>query len=99
MSEMAFIFSIQMVVFGILVIGLSLVFDLYSINILNSIIQNNIAKILDLPGVANMNYLIYNPAIVSSCTGLVVVLTIVSIFFPILTIRLMNPVNIIKARQ
>ena len=99
MSEMAFIFSIQMVVFGVLVIGLSLVLDLYSINVLNSVIQNNIAKILDLPGIANMNYLIYNPAIVSTCTGLVVVLTIVSLFFPILTIRLMNPVNIIKARH
>ena len=99
MSEMAFIYSSQMISFGLFVVIISLVLDKYSVQIINKIIQDNISKLLELPGVSSMNYLIYDPAIVSACTILVVILTIISLFFPILTIRLMNPVNIIKSRH
>jgi hypothetical protein len=97
-GELAFIYSMQMIVFGGLVISLSLVLDYNSVQILNYIIVNNIPKVLDIPGVSEITYVVFNPFISSVCTSLVVILTIFSIFVPIKTIRKTNPVNIIKSR-
>ena len=97
-GELAFIYSVQMIVFGTLVVTLSMVLDYYSVKILNQIIVNNIPKVIDIPGVSEITYVVFNPYISSICTGLVVLLTIVSIFVPIKTIKKTNPVKIIKSR-
>ena len=97
-GELAFIYSVQMIAFGTLVVTLSMVLDYYSVKILNQIIVNNIPKVIDIPGVSEITYVVFNPYISSICTGLVVLLTIVSIFVPIKTIKKTNPVKIIKSR-
>ena len=97
-GELAFIYSIQMIVFGALVITFSMILDYYSVKTLNQIIVNNIPKVIDIPGVSEITYVVFNPLISSICTGLVVLLTVFSIFVPIKTIRKTNPVKIIKSR-
>lgn len=99
MSELSFIFAIQMIVFGGLIIALSLVADYYSTNLINDIISNAIPRIVDIPGANTITYLYYNPVITSVSSGLIVVLTIAAIIVPLMAIRVMNPVNIIKSRQ
>lgn len=99
MGELGFIYSSQMVIFGILTIILSMICDFYSTGIINEIIVNNISKIISVSGVREIDYVVFNPAITTICTSLVVILTIVSILIPIYTIKKMNPVNIIKSRE
>ena len=99
MFELSFIFAIQMIVFGILIVLGSMIADYYSTNLINDIISNAIPRIVDIPGANTITYLYYNPAITSVSSGLIMFLTIVSIIVPLTAIRVMNPVNIIKSRQ
>jgi hypothetical protein len=97
-SELGFIFTLQMLLFGVFVIIFSTITDFLSIEYVNKILSNTIPKIVSAPGVENITYLYYNPGISSSLSGMIVFLTIVSICIPILAIRIMNPVNIIKKK-
>lgn len=97
-SELGFIFTLQMLLFGVFVIIFSTITDFLSIEYVNKILSNTIPKIVSAPGVENITYLYYNPGISSSISSMIVFLTIVSICIPILAIRIMNPVNIIKKK-
>ena len=99
MSEMGIIFSVQMIVFGVLIVVCSMVGDYYSTNIINDIIAQAIPRIVNLPGADQITYVFYNPLITAVCSGFIMLLTIIAIFVPIIAIRVMNPVNIIKSRQ
>ncbi len=99
MSEMGYVYSFQSIVFGMLIISTSTVLDYMSTKILNKIIGTNIIKLIDLPGSDEMTYVFFSPEITSACSGLIVFLTFISILIPIIAIRVMNPVNIIKSRQ
>ena len=99
MFELSFIFAIQMIVFGVLIIVASLFADRYCMNVINDIIANAIPRIVDIPGANEITYVYFNPIITTTCSGMIMVLTIISIIVPLMTIRLMNPVNIIKSRQ
>ena len=99
MFELSFIFAIQMIVFGLLIIVASLFADYYCMNVINDIIANAIPRIVDIPGANEITYVYFNPIITTTCSGMIMVLTIVSIIVPLMAIRLMNPVNIIKSRQ
>ena len=99
MSEMGVIFSVQMIVFGLLIIVCSMIADYYSTNIINDIITKAIPRIVDLPGTDQITYVFYNPLITAVCSGFIMLLTIIAIIVPIIAIRVMNPVNIIKSRQ
>jgi hypothetical protein len=99
MSEMGIIFSVQMIAFGVLIIVCSMVADYYSTNIINDIIAQAIPRIVDLPGADQITYVFYNPLITAVYSGFIMILTIIAIFVPIIAIRVMNPVNIIKSRQ
>ena len=99
MFELSYIFSIQMIVFGILIVVGSMIADYYSTNIINDIIANAIPRIVNIPGANSITYLKYNPAITSITSGAIMLLTMGSISVPLMAIRLMNPVNIIKSRQ
>jgi hypothetical protein len=97
-SELGFIFSLQLLLFGVFVIIFSITTDFLSINLINKILANTIPKVISSPGVENITYLYFNPTLSASITGMIVFLTIASICVPILAIRLMNPVNIIKKK-
>ena len=99
MFELSYIFSIQMIVFGLLIVVGSMIADYYSTNIINDIIANAIPRIVNIPGSNTITYLKYNPAITSITSGAIMLLTMGSISVPLMAIRLMNPVNIIKSRQ
>ena len=73
--------------------------DYYSTNLINEIIANAIPRIVDIPGANDITYVKYNPAITSITSGAIMLLTMGSISVPLMAIRLMNPVNIIKSRQ
>lgn len=98
LGELGFIYSMQMLIFGVLVIIFSNISDYLSLKFINGVLVNTIPKVIHSPGVEEMTFLYYNPTLSSSITGLVVFLTIISIFVPILAIRLINPVNIIKKK-
>ena len=98
LGELGFIYSMQMLIFGILVIIFSNVSDFLSLKFINGVLSNTLPKVIEQPGLEEMTFLYYNPTLSSSITGLVVFLTIISIFVPILAIRLINPVNIIKKK-
>lgn len=98
MFELGIIFSVQMILFGGLVITAALFADYYTTNILNKLISGTIPKVVELPGADKITYVYFNPLITSVCSGLIMFLTIIAIFIPIIIIRKMNPVNIIKKR-
>lgn len=98
LGELGFIYSMQMLIFGILVIIFSNVSDFLSLRFINGVLSNTLPRVIEQPGLEEMTFLYYNPTLSSSITGLVVFLTIISIFVPILAIRLINPVNIIKKK-
>ncbi len=98
LGELGFIYSMQMLIFGVLVILFSNISDFLSLRFINGVLSNTLPKVIEQPGLEEMTFLYYNPTLSSSITGLVVFLTIISIFVPILAIRLINPVNIIKKK-
>ena len=98
-SELGFIYSFQMIMFGALVIVLSLIGDYYSTNILNYIIRNNITNIVLYNGVEEISYVVFNPLFSAICSAIVMVLTMIAIIIPIVIIKVKNPVNIIKSRK
>ena len=97
-SEVGFIFALQMLLFGVFVIIFSISADFLSIKFINKILSDTIPKVVNMPGVENITYLYFNPTLSAAITGMIVFLTIASICVPILAIRLMNPVNIIKKK-
>ena len=98
-NELGFIYSLQMLLFGIFVIVFSTITDYLSIKLINKLLSSTIPKVIELPGVESITYLYFNPSLTMSITSVLVVLTIISIFVPILAIKLMNPVNIIKKKS
>ena len=97
-SELGFIFALQMLLFGVFVIIFSISADFLSIKFINKILSDTVPKVVNMPGVENITYLYFNPTLSAAITGMIVFLTIASICVPILAIRLMNPVNIIKKK-
>ena len=99
LGELGFIYSTQMFAFGALVIIFSTITNFYSLRIINDILSENIPKVISATGIDDFVYLYFDPSLASSITSAVVFLTIVSIFIPILAIKLINPVNIIKKKS
>ena len=99
LGELGFIYSTQMFAFGVLVIIFSTITNFYSLRIINDILSENIPKVINATGIDDFVYLYFDPSLASSITGAVVFLTIVSIFIPILAIKLINPLNIIKKKS
>ena len=97
-SELGFIFALQMLLFGMFVIIFSVISDFLSIKLINKLLADTIPNVIQMPGVENITYLYFDPSLSASLTGMIVILTILSICVPILAIRLMNPVNIIKKK-
>ena len=99
MNELGFIYSLQMIVFGLLVIIFSLALDYFATGFSNSILKNTIPKVIVVPGLNEITFVRFNPAITAFTTLLVVILTIISIIIPIMAIKKMNPVSIIKKKN
>ena len=99
MNELGFIYSLQMIVFGLLVIIFSLALDYFATGFSNSILKNTIPKVIVVPGLNEITFVRFNPAITAFTTLLVVILTIISIIIPITAIKKMNPVSIIKKKN
>ena len=97
-SELGFIFALQMLMFGVFVIIFSIISDFLSIKLINKLLADTIPNVVQMPGVENITYLYFDPTLSASLTSMIVILTILSICAPILAIRLMNPVNIIKKK-
>ena len=83
MNELGFIYSLQMIVFGLLVIIFSLALDYFATGFSNSILKNTIPKVIVVPGLNEITFVRFNPAITAFTTLLVVILTILSIIIPI----------------
>ena len=98
-GEIGIIYGVQMLVFGVLIIGLSLLADYFTTNAINYLIVNNISKFLSVPGVSEITYIYFNPLITNYCSGVIVTLIIITIIMPIIIVRKKNPVDIIKSRK
>ena len=98
-GEIGIIYGVQMIVFGVLIIGLSLLADYFTTNAINYLIVNNISKFLSVPGVSEITYIYFNPLITNYCSGVIVTLIIITIIMPIIIVRKKNPVDIIKSRK
>ena len=93
------IFGVQVILIALLTCVLSTVGYYFFIDMANDVLVNSLKKLAPARVVLDLNFLTFRPIIsVTNCV-LVFALSLISLIFPMVKIKMIKPVKIIKARD
>lgn len=98
-GQLGGIFAIQTVFTGLIIAALTAIGNFLGVMLFNNVLIEGISKVVKAPGIEDLTILIYNPYIVLIDVGLVLLLTVISVVVPILAVRKIQPIKIIRARE
>lgn len=98
-KDLSFIFTVEILIVGVLTCVFSWVGLYLFIGVANDVLVASLSELATTHVVKDMNFLVFNPAIMTANSVGVFVLTLVSSFIPMLTLKNIKPINIIKAKE
>ena len=98
-KNLAFIFSVEILIVGILTCVFSWVGLYLFIGVANDVLVASLSELATSHVVKDMNFLTFNTAIMTANSVGVFALTLISSFIPMLTLKNIKPINIIKAKE
>lgn len=93
------IFGLQLAFVSLVTCVLSTVGYYFLVGFTNTVLIKSLGKISKATQVLELNFVYFNPYIVLACIVIVLGLTFISLIIPILAIRRIEPVKIIKAKE
>ena len=98
-GQLGGIFAIQTAFSGLAIAALTALGDFLGVILFNNVLIESISKIVKAPGIETMNILIFNPYTVLIDVGIIVALTVLTIVMPVLAVRKIQPIKIIRSRE
>lgn len=98
-GQLGGIFAIQTAFSGLAIAALTALGDFLGVILFNNVLIESISKIVKAPGIETMNILIFNPYTVLIDVGIIVALTVLTIVVPVLAVRKIQPIKIIRSRE
>lgn len=98
-GQLSAVFAVQMLITGILICIFTALGSFLGVILFNNVLCGNLAEILKTPGLGDITILSYNSAIAAIDAGIILLLTVLTVAVPILAVRRIQPINIIRSRE